>query len=96
MNIVCDILAYERESGAPASGSVSEAVLRRIVELAPKPLRHSVETGSGRTTVLLSQLADHHLCFTMDENMALASPSIKVICTSWSNAPSFGPIKQTS
>jgi hypothetical protein len=60
MDIVCDILAYERERGAPASGSVSEAVLRRIVELAPKPLRHSVETGSGKTTVLLSQLADHH------------------------------------
>jgi Methyltransferase domain len=75
MDIVRDILAYEREHGGPVSGTVSEAVLRRIMELAPKPLRHSAETGSGKTTVLLSQLADHHLSFTMDETIAFGDKS---------------------
>jgi hypothetical protein len=95
MDIVCDIMAYERERGAPASGSVSEAVLRKIVELAPKPLRHSVETGSGKTTVLLSQLADHHLCFTMDENIAFGDPVDKTNLHFVQQCPLFRADKTT-
>ena len=65
--LVDDIIAYELQHGAQAAGTVSERVLRKIVELSPKPLRYSAETGSGKTTVLLSHLADHHLCFTCDD-----------------------------
>jgi len=65
--LIDDIIAYELQHGAPGAGSVSERVLRKIVELSPKPLRYSAETGAGKTTVLLSHLADHHLCFTCDD-----------------------------
>jgi hypothetical protein len=60
-------MQYELQHGAQAAGTVSARVLSKIVELSPKPLRYSAETGSGKTTVLLSHLADHHLCFTYDD-----------------------------
>ena len=66
-DLIDDILEYERQHGPQAAGTVGEGVLRKIVELSPKPLRYSAETGTGKTTVLLSHLADHHLCFTLDD-----------------------------
>jgi hypothetical protein len=67
--IIDGILEYERNTGAQRAQSVSESVLRKIVEFAPKPLHHSAETGCGKTTILLSQLSDHHLCFAFDDSV---------------------------
>ena len=51
------------------AGSVSENVLWAFVRHADKmlPIRSSVETGTGRTTLLLSHLSDRHVVFTKDD-----------------------------
>jgi hypothetical protein len=67
MGVIEEVLAYERERGEQKAGSLGETVLRRIAELAPNPMRNSVETGCGKSTVLLSQLSEHHVCFTLDD-----------------------------
>jgi hypothetical protein len=51
------------------AGSVSENVLRAFVRHAEAagPVRSSLETGTGRTTLLLSHLSDRHVVFTKDD-----------------------------
>ena len=75
--VVDDILAYERSVGEQAAGSLSATVLAVIAELAPRPLLLSVETGSGKSTVLLSNLSERHICFTLDDT-AWYPPAIPV------------------
>ena len=54
-----------------ASGSVEIDVLERLEELiGPTPLAHSVETGCGKTTILLSNLSARHLVFTLDDSQS--------------------------
>jgi hypothetical protein len=66
MGIIEDVLSYEREHGELLpSGSLGKGVLRKIIELAPNP-QNTVETGCGKSTVLLSQLSEHHVCFTLN------------------------------
>jgi predicted O-methyltransferase YrrM len=51
------------------AGSVPESVLRTLVQHAQTagPIRSSLETGTGRTTLLLSHLSDSHLVFTKED-----------------------------
>ena len=51
------------------SGTVSERVLHEIDKRCREigRIAHSAETGTGRTTLLFSQLSDHHLVFTKDD-----------------------------
>jgi len=49
------------------AGTVSDGVLRIIAEHYPRPLDHSAETGTGRSTLLLSQLSANHLVFAKDD-----------------------------
>jgi hypothetical protein len=65
--VIEDVLSYERERGPLHAGSLGESVLRKIVALAPNPMQKSVETGCGKSTVLLSQIGEHHVCFTVDD-----------------------------
>ena len=52
----------------PFSGSLRPHVLERLVRHATtRPLEHSAETGTGKSTLLLSQLSQHHLVFTRDD-----------------------------
>src|SRR6185295_4933750 len=32
-----------------------------------RKIRRSVETGTGKSTLLLSHLSEHHLCFSLDD-----------------------------
>ncbi len=49
------------------SGTVGPRCLRALVRHAgPRPLAHTVETGCGKTTVLLSHLSQHHQVFSQD------------------------------
>lgn len=64
--IVEKIIA-EVPSDFHASGSLSQAVLRRIAELhRDTNAKVSAETGCGLTTLILSQLSDEHTSFTAD------------------------------
>jgi hypothetical protein len=49
------------------AGTVSDDALRAIFEHTPRPLDHSAETGTGRSTVLLSNLSRRHVVFTKDD-----------------------------
>jgi predicted O-methyltransferase YrrM len=48
------------------AGTVPDDVLRAVVRLAPKNLAHTAETGTGRTTLLLSRLSQDHIVFTFE------------------------------
>jgi predicted O-methyltransferase YrrM len=51
-----------------AHGSLTPQVLDRIAaELAGREPEHSIETGTGKSTLLLSHLSRHHLVFTIDD-----------------------------
>jgi predicted O-methyltransferase YrrM len=100
MDIVGEIREYERMRGAHYAGTVSAAVLRRIIELAPQPLSYSVETGSGRTTILLCNLAKRHLCFTLDDRYLKQTgtvPFVQECPIFWSTNTTFvfGPTQRT-
>lgn len=49
----------------PLAGSLRPAVLARIA--AHGPFRCSAETGTGKSTLLLSHLSDEHTVFTLDD-----------------------------
>jgi predicted O-methyltransferase YrrM len=40
---------------------------RLVHHIGSTPIRHSVETGTGKSTLLLSHLSDHHIVFTIDD-----------------------------
>jgi hypothetical protein len=49
------------------AGTVETPVLRAIERLAPEPLNWSMETGCGKTTILLSNLSASHNVFAYDD-----------------------------
>lgn len=55
-------------AGWHGAGSVSPHVLHRIAEFADQlgPLHHTLESGSGRTTLLFSHLSSNHLVFALE------------------------------
>ena len=58
----------EVASGLHTAGTLSRKVLERIAWHAGRTdLRHSAETGSGASTLLLSHLSQHHTVFAADE-----------------------------
>lgn len=48
-------------------GTVPNRVLRALARHCPTQVVHSAETGTGRTTLLLSSLSRHHLVFARDD-----------------------------
>lgn len=61
-------------------GSLTPLVLSRLARhLEGKQVRHSVETGTGKSTLLLSHLSAHHLVFTIDDPV---ERSLEVVRTS--------------
>jgi hypothetical protein len=52
-----------------ASGTIENDVLEQIEHLVGAvPLAHSVETGCGKSTILLSNLSARHVVFTLDDS----------------------------
>jgi hypothetical protein len=49
------------------AGTVSNEALRAMLERSPRPLARSAETGTGRSTLLLSNLSGSHVVFTKDD-----------------------------
>lgn len=42
-------------------------ILRRLEQLLPKGLKNTAETGCGKSTILFSNLSDHHTVFCLDD-----------------------------
>ncbi|MEO8272561.1 MAG: class I SAM-dependent methyltransferase [Chloroflexota bacterium] len=80
------------------AGTLSDDVLRGIVRLAPVPLTNSAETGTGRSTLLLSHLSSWHTVFTRDD-IGDGDSLAKVRTSSLFNAGNVrfivGPTQQT-
>ena len=64
------ILEYSRSTPDHASGTVDVAVLHAIEDLAPSPLNWTMETGCGKTTILLSNVSQRHQVFCVDDRAA--------------------------
>lgn len=81
-------------TAATPEGTVTDATLRLIFEsLRDSPPRRSMETGCGRTTVLLSHLSQHHTVFCVEEsgNRAVADATAARGNVEWI----FGPSQRT-
>jgi len=89
--VVDDILAYECTVGTQKAGSLSATALAAIARLAPRPLLLSVETGCGKSTVLLSNLSERHLCFTLDDTVWYPPGDTGASLTFIRHCPSFRP-----
>ena len=58
---------YERSLPDHRSGTVDISVLHAMERLAPSTVNWSMETGCGKTTILLSNLSAHHHVFAFDD-----------------------------
>lgn len=61
------IREYERSLPDHRSGTVDTAVLQAMERFAPSTVNWSMETGCGKTTILLSNLSARHHVFTFDD-----------------------------
>jgi len=61
------IARYEQSLPDHRAGTVDASVLHAIERLAPRPLEWSMETGCGKTTILLSNLSARHHVFAYDD-----------------------------
>ena len=61
------IYQYEQSLPDHRSGTLDAHVLRAMEELAPKAMQWSMETGCGKSTILLSNLSDRHVVFAYDD-----------------------------
>lgn len=78
MNFTIDRF-IDANSQALPEGSVSDEALRFIHGLgATAPFECSMETGTGRTTIVLSQVSRRHLTFALEE-----SPNLKTLARDW-------------
>ncbi len=93
------IAEYERSPPEHRAGTVDANVLQVLEDLAPQPLHWSMETGCGKTTILLSILSDNHHVFAYDDRAEERSS-----VAYYSNCPMFrsdrttlipGPTQQT-
>jgi hypothetical protein len=63
------IVEFERVRGIHRAGTVPPQVLLAFEELIKGGVDRSVETGCGKTTVLLSHYSRRHSCFAYDDSM---------------------------
>ena len=62
--------------GLHGAGTFSAAALEGLVRhAAARPVHHSIETGSGASTLLFSHLSEDHTVFAIDEGPAASSRS---------------------
>jgi predicted O-methyltransferase YrrM len=66
-SISSSIFDYERSIQDHRSGTVDIGVLQALEDLAVGPLDLTVETGCGKTTILLSNLSRRHLVFAVND-----------------------------
>jgi hypothetical protein len=54
-----------------AAGCLEMPNLRVGRHASTRKIRRSVETGTGKSTLPLSHLSEHHLCFSLDDAKSL-------------------------
>jgi len=66
-SLTARIYEYERSLSDHRSGTLDAHVLRAMEELAPSSIEWSMETGCGKSTILLSNLSARHVVFAYDD-----------------------------
>jgi hypothetical protein len=79
------------------AGSVSRNVLRAIASHAERTgtIHHSVETGSGRTTLLFSHLSADHVVFAVDAGQSMSQVRNSPLFNAGSTTFVEGPTQRT-
>ncbi len=62
------ILEYEQSIPQHRAGTVEVPVLQALERLVQAPLDFTVETGCGKSTILLSNLSRAHVVFAVDDS----------------------------
>lgn len=93
--VINNIQSYERVVGEHAAGGLGAIALATIAELAPRPLLLSVETGCGKSTILLSNLSERHICFTLDDTVWYPPGDTRSSLTFVRQCPTFHPERTT-
>ena len=75
--MISDEIARLKGDETHAAGTLSPHVLRRLEELLPRDIGASVETGCGKSTILLSNLSRHHTVFCVDDRGNAEQSSIR-------------------
>jgi hypothetical protein len=93
------IVEYQRSLSDHRAGTLDADVLQVLEDLAPQPMDLSMETGCGKTTILLSNLSAHHYTFAYDdrayENSSVAYYSNCPLYRAERTTEVFGPTQQT-
>lgn len=58
------------------SGSLNTKIIRAIECLPGSPFRYTVETGCGKSTILLSNISERHVVFCIDDRQAGKASSV--------------------
>ncbi len=66
-SVSSQITEYDESVGAHRAGSINPPVLQMLEDLLPRPLNRSMETGCGKSTILLSHFSLNHQVFTYDD-----------------------------
>lgn len=79
------------------AGSVGRNVLSAMIRhaAASGPVRHSAETGSGKTTVLLSHLSQDHTVFAVDAGNSVSQVKQSALFNPASTTFVEGPTQRT-
>jgi Methyltransferase domain len=97
--LVEKILEYERAVGKHRAGTFGPDIFRAIAEALPRGAKTSLETGCGKSTILLSNISDRHLSFTFDDRShANGSVAYVLACPMFRKETTefvFGPTQQT-
>ena len=68
MALIVDEIAKTDVNYKPhVAGAFATSVLRRLEELLPANIKHSAETGCGKSTILFSNVSAHHTVFCLDD-----------------------------
>jgi Methyltransferase domain len=68
MPLISDkIAALDVHSKGHVAGTFPTSVLRRLEQLLPQNIERSVETGCGKSTILFSNISEHHTVFCLDD-----------------------------
>jgi len=78
------------------AGSVSRGVIDALVRHSPPGgFRRSVETGCGKTTLMLSHLSHHHTVFAVDAGRSISQVKTSSIFNAGSTTFVEGPTQRT-
>jgi predicted O-methyltransferase YrrM len=66
-DLVEQILSYENQFAQHRGGTFRAEIFRAIAEALPDRIACSVETGTGKSTVLFSNVSAQHTVFTIDD-----------------------------